>query len=258
MISGYGYKALTHWKNVKPMKMGPRKKQRCYVCWDRCSWDLIAISWYRLHSNGNYRKSQSDTSLSNFLHFVPQNSFIPRMIHWFQPVQTRRKALVARRNFVRRSASGLIVLDIRTYWLRAEGPSRSHWQVEENSHQTRICGGEMVQPVSLIVVSYGEQRALIGWFLHLLRKSMLSGRALPVRQREHSSPIVDSICQDLCSSDSLVSGPLSTTPAWLAKVATSPNYELHNFRHLICVYIPDVYDRNTVLEVSVMFPSSSH
>ncbi|KAL9712034.1 hypothetical protein Ac2012v2_005110 [Leucoagaricus gongylophorus] len=49
--------------------------------------------------------------------------------------------------------------------------------------------------------------------------------------------------------NSLVSGPLSTTPAWLAKVATSPNYELHNFRHLICVYIPDVYDRNTVLEV---------
>lgn len=116
----------------------------------------------------------------------------------------------------------------------------------------------MVQPVSLIAVSCDEQRRPIGWFLHLPRKLISSGLALLVRQRQHSSPEIDSIRQDLCSSDSLVSGPLSTTSAWLAKVATSPGYETLNYQHIICVYIPDVYDRNAVLKVSGMFPPSSH
>jgi len=77
--------------------------------------DLMMIEWRRLHSQGSYRKGQSDTSLLDLLHLVPQDLFFPRMIHWFQYVRTRRQALVARKSFVRRSAHEPIVLYIRTY-----------------------------------------------------------------------------------------------------------------------------------------------
>ncbi|KAF5354856.1 hypothetical protein D9756_005447 [Leucocoprinus leucothites] len=58
---------------------------------------------------------------------------------------------------------------------------------------------------------------------------------------------VDIIWSHIASS--LVSGPLSSTAAWLAKVATSPEHETPNYQHIICVYIPDVFDRDSVLEV---------
>ncbi|RPD57794.1 hypothetical protein L226DRAFT_537584 [Lentinus tigrinus ALCF2SS1-7] len=48
---------------------------------------------------------------------------------------------------------------------------------------------------------------------------------------------------------SLVSGPLSSTSAFLAKVATSPQNDTANYSHLICVYMPDVYDQGSVTEV---------
>ncbi|KAH9485488.1 UPF0696 protein C11orf68-like protein [Psilocybe cubensis] len=48
---------------------------------------------------------------------------------------------------------------------------------------------------------------------------------------------------------SLVSGPLHATPAYLAKVSTSPQHETPNAQHLICVYLPDVYDKASVTEV---------
>ncbi|KAI0365582.1 hypothetical protein BV20DRAFT_972971 [Pilatotrama ljubarskyi] len=48
---------------------------------------------------------------------------------------------------------------------------------------------------------------------------------------------------------SLVSGPLSATSAYLAKVATSPQNETPNYTHVLCVYVPDVYDRASVTEV---------
>ena len=50
-------------------------------------------------------------------------------------------------------------------------------------------------------------------------------------------------------SDSLVSGPLSSTSAFLAKVATSPQNDTANYSHLICVYMPDAYDQASVTEV---------
>ena len=50
--------------------------------------------------------------------------------------------------------------------------------------------------------------------------------------------------------DSLVSGPLSSTSAFLAKVATSPKNDTPNYSHLICVYMPDVLDQTSVTEVS--------
>ncbi|KAF9451502.1 hypothetical protein P691DRAFT_807613 [Macrolepiota fuliginosa MF-IS2] len=49
--------------------------------------------------------------------------------------------------------------------------------------------------------------------------------------------------------NSLVYGPLSTTAASLAKVSTSPEHETPNYQHIICVYVPDVYDKEAVVEV---------
>jgi hypothetical protein len=51
---------------------------------------------------------------------------------------------------------------------------------------------------------------------------------------------------------SLVSGPLFSTSADVAKVATSPGQETANYQHLICVYIPDVYDKASVTEVHLL------
>lgn len=48
---------------------------------------------------------------------------------------------------------------------------------------------------------------------------------------------------------SLVSGPLQATAAYQAKVATSPENDSPSYQHLICVYIPDVYNKDTVTEV---------
>ncbi|KAI0645278.1 translation initiation factor eIF 4e-like domain-containing protein [Trametes meyenii] len=48
---------------------------------------------------------------------------------------------------------------------------------------------------------------------------------------------------------SLISGPLSATSAYLAKVATSAQSETPNYSHLVCVYVPDVYDQVGVTEV---------
>ncbi|TBU31178.1 hypothetical protein BD311DRAFT_689751 [Dichomitus squalens] len=49
--------------------------------------------------------------------------------------------------------------------------------------------------------------------------------------------------------NSLVSGPLSSTSAFLAKVATSPQNDTPNYSHLICVYMPDAYDQGSVTEI---------
>ncbi|KAL4263029.1 UPF0696 family protein [Pleurotus pulmonarius] len=48
---------------------------------------------------------------------------------------------------------------------------------------------------------------------------------------------------------SLVSGPLAETSAFQAKVATSPQEENPNYQHVICVYMPDVYDKDAVTKV---------
>ncbi|GLB37749.1 putative protein with domain of unknown function (DUF1917) [Lyophyllum shimeji] len=58
---------------------------------------------------------------------------------------------------------------------------------------------------------------------------------------------VDMIWSNLATS--LVSGPLATTPAHLAKVATSPEQENPSYQHVICVYIPDVHNKDAVTKV---------
>ncbi|KAL0955775.1 hypothetical protein HGRIS_001989 [Hohenbuehelia grisea] len=58
---------------------------------------------------------------------------------------------------------------------------------------------------------------------------------------------VDMIWSSIAAS--IVSGPLSSTPVRLAKVATSPPAENPHMQHLICIYMPDVYDKDAVAEV---------
>ncbi|PCH35631.1 hypothetical protein WOLCODRAFT_80886 [Wolfiporia cocos MD-104 SS10] len=55
--------------------------------------------------------------------------------------------------------------------------------------------------------------------------------------------------------NSLISGPLSSTSAHLAKVATCPQNETPNYSHVLCLYIPDVYNQQDVTEVIAL---SSH
>lgn len=47
----------------------------------------------------------------------------------------------------------------------------------------------------------------------------------------------------------LVTGALSKTPAFCLKVATTPADVLPNHRYLICLYLPDLYDKAAVTEV---------
>ncbi|KAG5647101.1 hypothetical protein DXG03_001472 [Asterophora parasitica] len=58
---------------------------------------------------------------------------------------------------------------------------------------------------------------------------------------------VDTIWTSLATS--LASGPLASTSARLAKVATSPAEDSPNYQHIICVYVPDVYDKVEVTEI---------
>ncbi|KAJ6624305.1 translation initiation factor eIF 4e-like domain-containing protein [Mycena sp. CBHHK59/15] len=58
---------------------------------------------------------------------------------------------------------------------------------------------------------------------------------------------VDAIWSSLATS--LISGPLAVTCAWRAKVATSPADADVSTQHLICLYMPDVYDKPAVTDV---------
>ncbi|KAJ7188647.1 hypothetical protein C8R46DRAFT_27351 [Mycena filopes] len=57
---------------------------------------------------------------------------------------------------------------------------------------------------------------------------------------------VDAIWSSLATS--IVSGPLAATAAFRAKVATSPDGG-NATQHLICIYMPNVYDKDAVTEV---------
>ncbi|KDQ55089.1 hypothetical protein JAAARDRAFT_37612 [Jaapia argillacea MUCL 33604] len=58
---------------------------------------------------------------------------------------------------------------------------------------------------------------------------------------------VDVIWSNIAAS--LISGPLASTSAFSAKVSTSPEAETPNYQHIICLYMPDVYDKPAVTEV---------
>ncbi|KAG2153302.1 translation initiation factor eIF 4e-like domain-containing protein [Suillus clintonianus] len=62
-----------------------------------------------------------------------------------------------------------------------------------------------------------------------------------------SADKVDAIWSRIATS--LVSGALASTCAFLTKVATSPANETPHHQHLICLYIPNVYDKDSVTEV---------
>ncbi|KAK2463138.1 hypothetical protein APHAL10511_004793 [Amanita phalloides] len=48
---------------------------------------------------------------------------------------------------------------------------------------------------------------------------------------------------------SIVSGPLASSSAQLAKVSTSPKAEAAHYQHIICVYLPNIYDKEDVTAV---------
>lgn len=58
---------------------------------------------------------------------------------------------------------------------------------------------------------------------------------------------VDAIWSKIATS--LVSGALASTCAFLTKVATSPANETPHHEHVICLYIPDVYNKDAVTDV---------
>lgn len=58
---------------------------------------------------------------------------------------------------------------------------------------------------------------------------------------------VDTIWTNLAKS--LISGPLSLTNAFSAKVSTSPKEEVPHYQHVICLYMPNVYDKDSVTKV---------
>ncbi|TFY65444.1 hypothetical protein EVJ58_g1967 [Rhodofomes roseus] len=49
--------------------------------------------------------------------------------------------------------------------------------------------------------------------------------------------------------NSLISGPLASTSAHCAKVATCPKHEVPNYSHVLCLYVPNVYDKEDVTEI---------
>ena len=57
---------------------------------------------------------------------------------------------------------------------------------------------------------------------------------------------------------SLVSGPLAASSAKLAKVSTSPQAEMPSYQHVICLYLPNVYDKDDVTAVGAPASQVSH
>ncbi|KAI0317139.1 translation initiation factor eIF 4e-like domain-containing protein [Amylostereum chailletii] len=76
-----------------------------------------------------------------------------------------------------------------------------------------------------------------------LRTGYVSGKWLIFAPPEK----VDAIWATVATS--VASGPLASTSAYLAKVATFPRHETPNYQHVLCIYMPDVYDKAAVTEV---------
>lgn len=76
-----------------------------------------------------------------------------------------------------------------------------------------------------------------------IRNGFVSGKWLIFASNDK----VDMIWSGLATS--LVSGSLSKTCAFEAKVSTCPKNEAPNSQHVLCLYMPDVYDQDKVTEV---------
>ncbi|PSR73760.1 hypothetical protein PHLCEN_2v10404 [Hermanssonia centrifuga] len=76
-----------------------------------------------------------------------------------------------------------------------------------------------------------------------IRHGFVSGKWLIFAPSEKVDLIWSSIAT------SLVDGPLSSTCAHLAKVSTCPQEQNPNYQHVLCLYMPDVYDKDAVIEV---------
>lgn len=88
----------------------------------------------------------------------------------------------------------------------------------------------------------------IGCYLDLQKKWMSYGIALPAR----TFPFHNDFIRTHAILASLIEGPLSGTSAYMAKVATSPREETSFDQHVMHIYIPDVYDKDHVTQVSII------
>ncbi|CAE6473109.1 unnamed protein product [Rhizoctonia solani] len=81
-------------------------------------------------------------------------------------------------------------------------------------------------------------------FKQLSQENKLTcGKLLFFVQTEHVDGAFSRMAHDL------VTGALSNTPAFCLKVATTPVDVSPNHRYLICLYLPDLYDKAAVTEV---------
>ncbi|KAF9777872.1 hypothetical protein BJ322DRAFT_1102259 [Thelephora terrestris] len=83
-----------------------------------------------------------------------------------------------------------------------------------------------------------------------LRNGYLTGKWLVFTTPDK----VDAIWNRLAHS--LVSGPLSQTSAFHAKVSTTPRSPGPNYQHVICVYLPNVFDKDDVTKTGALLNPS--
>jgi len=75
------------------------------------------------------------------------------------------------------------------------------------------------------------------------RHGYLTGKWLVFTTPDKVDPIWNRLA------NSLVSGPLAQTSAFLAKVSTTPKSPGPSYQHVICVYLPNVFDKDEVTKV---------
>ena len=148
----------------------------------------------------------------------------------------------------------------------AGGGSSSHRNSDTLTHeQTVQAQGEATAKLREIALRHGF---LTGkWYCAFLYSSLLPPHlttVYPSRLVFTSPDKVDAIwnrlarrcpgtraagCRRLLLSDSLVSGPLAQTSAFLSKVSTTPKSSEQHYQHVICVYLPNVFDKDEVTKV---------
>ncbi|KAG8739915.1 hypothetical protein FRC12_016163 [Ceratobasidium sp. 428] len=83
-----------------------------------------------------------------------------------------------------------------------------------------------------------------GEFKRISQESKLTcGKWLFFAPADHIDALFSRLAHDL------VTGALSKTSAFCAKVATTPSTPEPNHRYLICLYLPDMYDKDAATEV---------
>ncbi|KAI0343727.1 hypothetical protein BDW22DRAFT_1476959 [Trametopsis cervina] len=102
---------------------------------------------------------------------------------------------------------------------------------------------EQARPFNLMHISYVQTEASEKLKDISVRHGYVIGKWLIFAPPDK----VDLIWSALATS--LIEGPLAQTDSIIAKVSTSPQSEVPNYQHVMCLYMPDVYDKDKVTEV---------